>query len=71
MRYEGYGWDPTKGPASIHRARAALDQDGSEGFPRIDIDSNERNLACSLAGSCWAEVVAGVWCARRSLRLGQ
>ena len=28
MRYEGHGWDP-KGPASIHRARAALDQDGA------------------------------------------
>jgi hypothetical protein len=27
MRYEGHGWDP-KGPASIHRARAALDKDG-------------------------------------------
>jgi hypothetical protein len=28
MRYEGHGWDP-KGPASIHRARAALDKDGA------------------------------------------
>jgi hypothetical protein len=28
MRYEGHGCDP-KGPASIHRARAALDQDGA------------------------------------------
>jgi hypothetical protein len=28
MRYEGHGWDP-EGPASIHRARAALDQDGA------------------------------------------
>jgi nicotinate dehydrogenase subunit B len=27
MRYEGHGWDP-KGPASIHRARAALDKEG-------------------------------------------
>jgi nicotinate dehydrogenase subunit B len=26
MRYEGHAWDP-KGPASIHRARAALDKD--------------------------------------------
>jgi hypothetical protein len=48
MRYEGHGWDP-KGPASIHRARAALDKDGavigyvleSKGFSRIDIDTNE------------------------------
>ena len=44
MRYEGHGWDP-KGPASIHRTRAALDKDGavigyvfeSKGFSRIDI----------------------------------
>jgi tetratricopeptide (TPR) repeat protein len=28
MRYEGYGWDP-KGPASIHRARVALDKNGA------------------------------------------
>jgi nicotinate dehydrogenase subunit B len=28
MRYEGHRWDP-KGPASIHRARAALDRDGA------------------------------------------
>src|SRR6201987_2563334 len=57
MRYEGHGWDP-KGPASIHRARAALDADGavigyafeSKGFSRIDIDTNESDPAYSLAG---------------------
>jgi hypothetical protein len=57
MRYEGHGWD-SKGPASIHRARAALDQDGavigylfeSKGFSRIDIDTNESDPAYSLAG---------------------
>ncbi|HWZ67068.1 MAG TPA: molybdopterin cofactor-binding domain-containing protein, partial [Stellaceae bacterium] len=57
MRYEGHGWDP-KGPASIHRARAALDKDGlvigyvleSKGFSRIDIDTNESDLSYSLAG---------------------
>ena len=57
MRYEGHGWDP-KGPASIHRARAALDKDGavigyaveSKGFSRIDIDTNESDPAYSLAG---------------------
>jgi hypothetical protein len=57
MRYEGHGWDP-KGPASIHRARAALDGDGavvgyvfeSKGFSRIDIDTNESDPAYSLAG---------------------
>src|SRR4029077_8760985 len=57
MRYEGHAWDP-KGPASIHRARAALDQDGavigyvfeSKGFSRIDIDTNESDPSYSLAG---------------------
>src|SRR4029077_6470035 len=57
MRYEGHGWDP-KGPASIHRGRAALDPDGavigyvfeSKGFSRIDIDTNERDPAYSIAG---------------------
>ena len=57
MRYEGHGWDP-KGPASIHRARAALDKDGlvigyvleSKGFSRIDIDTNESDPSYSLAG---------------------
>src|SRR6202040_579055 len=57
MRYEGHGWDP-KGPASIHHARAALDQDGavigyafeSKGFSRIDIDTNESDPCYSLAG---------------------
>src|SRR5215469_5119833 len=57
MRYEGHGWDP-KGPASIHRARAAVDLDGavigyvfeSKGFSRVDIDTNESDPAYSLAG---------------------
>src|SRR5580704_7815978 len=57
MRYEGHAWDP-KGPASIHRARAALDKDGlvigyvlaSKGFSRIDIDTNESDPSDSLAG---------------------
>jgi nicotinate dehydrogenase subunit B len=57
MRYEGHGWDP-KGPASIHRARTALDKDGavigyvfeSKGFSRVDIDTNESDPVYSLAG---------------------
>jgi nicotinate dehydrogenase subunit B len=57
MRWEGHGWDP-KGPASIHRTRAALDKDGavigsvfeSKGFSRVDIDTNESDPADSLAG---------------------
>ena len=44
MRDQGTGWDP-KGPASIHRARAAIDAAGnviaydflSKGFSRIDV----------------------------------
>ena len=55
MCYEGHGWDP-KRPASIHRARAALDKDGavvgytfeSKGFSRIDIDTNESDPRTSL-----------------------
>jgi nicotinate dehydrogenase subunit B len=57
MRQEGHGWDP-KGPASIHRARAALGPDGavlahhfeSKGFSRIDTDTNESNPSHSLGG---------------------
>jgi nicotinate dehydrogenase subunit B len=55
--YEGHGWDH-QGPASIHRARAALDPDGavvgyvfeSKGFSCIDINTNESDPAYSLAG---------------------
>ena len=35
MRWEGHGWD-RKGPASIHRARAALDKDGDYVPKRMD-----------------------------------
>ena len=57
MRYEGHGWDP-KGPASVHRARAALDVHGnvmayeyfSKGFSRIDVNSNEGDPHDTLAG---------------------
>jgi hypothetical protein len=45
-------------PASIHHARAALDQDAavigyafeSKGFSRIDIDTNESDPCASFAG---------------------
>jgi len=48
MRNEGHGWDP-KAPASVHRARAALDKDGnviafefwSRGFSRLETNSTE------------------------------
>lgn len=57
MRHEGTGWDP-KAPASVHRARAALDSSGnviaydylSKGFPRLDVHSNESNPSDTLAG---------------------
>ncbi len=57
MREQGTAWDP-KGPASIHRARAALDAAGnvvaydfvSKGFSRIDVLMNESNPADTLAG---------------------
>jgi nicotinate dehydrogenase subunit B len=57
MRGEGTGWDP-KAPASIHRARAALDASGnvvaydflSKGFSRIDVDTNGSQPKDTLAG---------------------
>ncbi len=57
MRAQGTGWDP-KGPASIHRARAAIDASGkviayeygSKGFSRIDVDTNESKPWNVLAG---------------------
>jgi CO/xanthine dehydrogenase Mo-binding subunit len=57
MRDQGTGWDP-KGPASIHRARAAIDGSGnmigydflSKGFSRIDVLMNESKAADTLAG---------------------
>jgi nicotinate dehydrogenase subunit B len=57
MRDQGTGWDP-KGPASIHRARAAIDTSGkviayefvSKGFSRVDVNSNESAPHDTLAG---------------------
>jgi len=57
MRNEGTGWDP-KGPASIHRARAAIDANGqviayeflSKGFSRIDVNTNGSQPRDTLAG---------------------
>jgi CO/xanthine dehydrogenase Mo-binding subunit len=56
-REQGTGWDP-KGPASIHRARAAVDASGnviaydflSKGFSRLDVNSNESHPKDVLAG---------------------
>jgi CO/xanthine dehydrogenase Mo-binding subunit len=57
MRNEGTGWDP-KGPASIHRARAAIDAEGkviayefkSKGFSRVDVNTNGSKPFDTLAG---------------------
>ena len=57
MRHDATAWDP-KAPASIHRARAALDANGkvtgyefiSRAFSRATIDSNESDPRDSLVG---------------------
>jgi nicotinate dehydrogenase subunit B len=57
MRDQGTGWDP-KGPASVHKARAALDASGkviayefsSKAFSRVDVDTNGSKLFDTLAG---------------------
>jgi len=56
-RDQGTGWDP-KGPASIHRARAAIDAQGnviayefvSKGFSRIDVNTSGNKPIDTLAG---------------------
>src|SRR5262249_14217555 len=56
-REQATGWDP-KGPASIHRARAAIDASGtvvadestSRGFARIDVTPNGGPPKDTLAG---------------------
>ncbi|HEY0912914.1 MAG TPA: molybdopterin cofactor-binding domain-containing protein, partial [Bradyrhizobium sp.] len=57
MRDQGTGWDP-KGPASTHKARAALDASGnvtayeftSKAFSRVDVDTNGGKPHDTLAG---------------------
>jgi nicotinate dehydrogenase subunit B len=57
MRDQGTGWDP-KGPASIHKARAALDASGkvtayeftSKGFSRVDVNTNGGKPHDTLSG---------------------
>jgi len=57
MRADGTAWDP-KGPACVHRARAAIDATGkvvayefvSKGFSRQHIATNESQPADSLIG---------------------
>jgi CO/xanthine dehydrogenase Mo-binding subunit len=57
MRHDATAWDP-KGPASVHRARAALDAANnvigyefiSKGFSRQEVSSNESQVKDCLAG---------------------
>ena len=57
MRHDATHWDP-KAPASIHTARAAIDESGavtgyefvSKGFSRVSIESNEADPNDSLVG---------------------
>lgn len=57
MRHDGTAWDP-KAPASVHRARAAIDATGkvvaydftTRAFSRATIDSNESDPRDSLVG---------------------
>lgn len=57
MRDQGTGWDP-KAPASIHRARAAVDANGkvfayefvSKAFSRVDVAPSEAQPRDTLAG---------------------
>jgi nicotinate dehydrogenase subunit B len=56
-REQATGWDP-KGPASVHRARAAIDASGnviayeftSKGFSRLDVNTNGGAPPDTLAG---------------------
>ena len=63
MREQGTGWDP-KGPASIHRARAAIDASGkviayeflSKGFSRFDVHDQRqqagRTRSPAISAAC-------------------
>jgi CO/xanthine dehydrogenase Mo-binding subunit len=56
-REEGHAWN-AKSPASVHRVRAGIDQDGkvvafhfeAKSFSRLDVASNESEPSHSLAG---------------------
>jgi len=57
MRDQGTGWDP-KGPASVHKVRAAIDASGkvtayefmSKAFSCVDVDTNGSKRFDTLAG---------------------
>ena len=62
MRADGHAWDP-KNPASVHKVRAAVDKDGnvtawhfeSKAFSRLDVESNESQIAHTLPGQLIGE----------------
>jgi CO/xanthine dehydrogenase Mo-binding subunit len=68
MRADGTAWDP-KGPASLHRARAALDASGrvvayefvAKGFSRQHIATNESKPADSLIGQALGIEAKPTW----------
>src|SRR5207344_3124377 len=57
MRDQGTGWDP-KGPASVHKVRAAIDAAGkvtayefmTKAFSRVNVDTNGSKPFDTLAG---------------------
>jgi hypothetical protein len=68
MRADATAWDP-KGPASLHRARAALDASGrvvayeflAKGFSRQHIATNESKPADSLIGQALGMEAKPTW----------
>ncbi|MEA2985437.1 MAG: nicotinate dehydrogenase subunit [Alphaproteobacteria bacterium] len=56
-REQGTGWDP-KGPASVHKVRAAIDASGkvvaydfvSKGYSRVEVEANGSKPHATLAG---------------------
>jgi CO/xanthine dehydrogenase Mo-binding subunit len=68
MRHDGHAWDP-KSPASIHKARAAIDKDGkvtawhfeTKGFSRREFFRDEGSPERTLAGQLLGWPLKPVW----------
>jgi nicotinate dehydrogenase subunit B len=68
MRHDGHGWDP-KAPATIHKARAAIDKDGkvtawhyeTKGFSRREFFRDEGSPERTLAGQLMDWPLKPVW----------
>jgi CO/xanthine dehydrogenase Mo-binding subunit len=66
MRHDGTAWDP-KGPASLHRMRAAIDREGrvfayqavNKGFSRWEVSPAESEPGDTLAGMLLGHAAAG------------